>query len=590
MVSGKIEALEQEKKKKATEIQELEASIEKIEETIQERQRTFKNRSFAEQQRVYQQYRDVLSEKQERFENALKPMMAWLTASLEACQTEKQSIEHTLSTTKSELEVTYTKQEQRLIEEKESEAQERAKAVTLQKEKHALTMSALQTSLSEELDGFIQSEKENLIQQMNGVDVDDEKATLSLQQTKLEELEQQLVTDLPFSKADLLRYEHLVSDTLLLYYGMFALNMNLKVSDFASPMVSLNAMIYRLSKSDDPAQQSNLFEQIVKHSTSTLKAHPKVTLLDPTSNIQQALDAVGENIVVLSKGVYKQGFVLSKDVYVLGQSGVTIRMGRKDIVEIEDASPCLYGVTIDSTWEYSLDELLDQLSDDAPPQLESEQLLKIQGDEGTRPTLLGCTFSSKSTKGVLVEGARPIFVHSIFTSIEDIGILFTKNAYGTVHKCNFTKISSDAIRLNGAGANIRDNEIQAGTYGIRCKSKSTGTVRGNKISKSGWGGIGIFGADVTVEANEIFNSEKEGLKISGACTPRIIDNKIYETGEAVVSIGKGANPTITGNEFYNGKKCGIHLYEKAEGTIKNNEIYGNAESGISIETDANSLY
>ena len=50
------------------------------------------------------------------------------------------------------------------------------------------------------------------------------------------------------------------------------------------------------------------------------------------------------------------------------------------------------------------------------------------------------------------------------------------------------------------------------------------------------------------EANGDANSEKEGLKISGACTPRIIDNKIYETGELSL-VSERSEPNDHGNEY-----------------------------------------
>ena len=145
------------------------------------------------------------------------------------------------------------------------------------------------------------------------------------------------------------------------------------------------------------------------------------------------------------------------------------------------------------------------------------------GGDDTRVT--GCDFEQTGSYGVLIEGdgarikgcsANAAYAgYKIGGNDGVVNDCSTRSAYHgvkvdgasvLVKKCDFTRLSGEALRLDGDGHRILDNEISdVGSHGIRITGGAA-TVSGNDVRRTYGAGISVEGGGFVIGDNDVRQS------------------------------------------------------------------------------------
>lgn len=585
-VKKTIQSLQEEDVQVVAELEQIEQSIQHTKKEINDKKRDVKNRTFSAKQREYRKYSEEMKALHSLYNDVRMDLVYTLQRKVERHNTDKRNFEMELKEHQQQFETEYAAEEQLLVQKQTEEYNTQKSLIEERIETHEASVVERESTFAAERDDFIASEEQKIAYALEGIDVAQLSADISKRENALSALERKLLT-VSFPKEELLKYEHLVSDTVLLYYSTFALNMNLRVSDLKSSLVKLNQAVYKLLKAKTYNLQAPHLSVIVKQSASVLKSHPKITVLSTKSNIQEAIDAAqtGE-ILVLLKGVYEQNITISKDVYLLGQSGATIRgVSDTNVVQIQDSSPILYGLNIDSVFDSTdgmddLSKLLAELSSDV---LSSERLIVVEG-ENTKPTIADCFFTSKVTSGVLCRGACTQLMNNRFDGVGGYGVKFAKSSTGKLEDCTLIKTGKEGVIVDGANPQIVGCQIYDGqNNGVWIKGKGRGTIQSNKIFRNVQSAINVQGhSNPEILDNEIYDGESAGIRIVGESTGTIKNNDIYNNKRSGIEIKEKSNPKVFSNNIHHSQSAGIFISANGHGVIRENTIQENKNAGIEV--------
>ncbi len=326
---------------------------------------------------------------------------------------------------------------------------------------------------------------------------------------------------------------------------------------------------------------------------SLAKTYRAIVACDGSGDFEKVSDALNQTKckkIIVKPGVYKDHFVIDREVLIIGEDGAVIwdDTTKENAVIVIDAENVtlenleIRGAEHEFDKEYSYPNRPENVDvcDWWPKCVYIKKNcnlthLKIAysaghgivcGGKVLNPRIKNCTIEKNSRMGVLV--ANAIGGEIIGTKI------FGNHLSGMSVRCS--KIF------------IEDSEIyQNYDCGICLFQRAWPTIKKCDIYGNGAAGIEICEeADPSIRDCKIHNGIT-GVLVCANGKGVIEGCDVYGNADAGIEIREGANPSIKNSKIHDGKQIGVLVYENGNGTIEGCDIYGNAWSGIVINEESN---
>eukprot|EP01135_Chromosphaera_perkinsii_P004666 Nk52_evm15s293 gene=Nk52_evmTU15s293 len=129
---------------------------------------------------------------------------------------------------------------------------------------------------------------------------------------------------------------------------------------------------------------------------------------------------------------------------------------------------------------------------------------------------------------------------------------------------------------------------QCSHVGIFVENKAEGHFFGNDISKNKLAGIWIKnGASPIFKKNSIHSGKDVGVFIFHNGDGILEENDIYRNRIAGIEVKTGGNPQLIRNYIHHGKTGGVYIHDHGGGVLESNKIFANTFAGVWITSHSN---
>ncbi|MEK8015502.1 MAG: right-handed parallel beta-helix repeat-containing protein [Candidatus Parabeggiatoa sp.] len=267
----------------------------------------------------------------------------------------------------------------------------------------------------------------------------------------------------------------------------------------------------------------------------------------------------GDKISILP-GVYKESFVVDKDVEIIGEK--------------EDGE-----VIIESDKEFCI-------AFNAPnPKISNLTLRQIKQNDKTvctitvssgEPLISQCQIFSDSLIGFLFEEQAFPFVENCKIEVKNgFGIIVSSNASMRLEGCRISHCHTGIyIKSNGQISINNDNHVFMSEIGFRIEENSNPNIKNNKIYNVAVGISLREDACAIIEANDISCHSSSGIEIHKKANPIITKNSFREKKLAIIIDEQGGG-RITHNTFRDYENSPFYISPDTTCKILENTIDGN---------------
>lgn len=252
---------------------------------------------------------------------------------------------------------------------------------------------------------------------------------------------------------------------------------------------------------------------------------------------------------------HSRGIIMNTSVSLARQNGIFYNDGAKGIIQGCDIfSNAFPGV--------ALNNAADPVVSHNRIHHNERSGLVIAGKVGDHTLVEDNNICSNQAHGILV--AKDVICTFQGNSVFDnrgVGIQVNTGAKPELIRCHLYNNREGGISITkGASAHVSECHVFANSN------------HGITVSKGS--------ASVVIQGCDVFANSTHGIVLGSHCTPKLLNNRIYEQVGCGVFVDKKAEPTIEGNEIFSCSQAGILVSEEATAAIAGNTVHTNPEFGI----------
>ena len=373
---------------------------------------------------------------------------------------------------------------------------------------------------------------------------------------------------------------------------------------------------------------------------SLAKTYRAIVACDGSGDFEKISDALNQTKckkIIVKPGVYKEHFVIDREVLIVGEDGAVIwdDTTKENAVVVIDAENVtlenleIRGAEHEFDKEYSYPDRPENVDvcDWWPKCVyikKNSNLahLKIAysagngivwGGKELNPRIKNCTIEKNSRMGVLIANAigGEIIGTKIFgnhlsgmnvccskITIEDCeiyqnynrGICLSQRAWPAIKKCDIYGNESVGIEIcEESNPNIWNCKIHDGKKeGVLILTKSEGIIEDCDIYNNTFDGVRIEGeSNPSIKNSKVHDGKRSGVFICTNGKGVIEGCDVYGNAMAGIVIKDESNPNIKNSKIHDGKQAGVLVCAKGKGVIEGCDVFGNASSGIVIVEESN---
>lgn len=311
----------------------------------------------------------------------------------------------------------------------------------------------------------------------------------------------------------------------------------------------------------------------------------KTINVNPLSTIQTLKNAINQakpgDQILLEPGHYKEFVVIDKPITIIGN-------GNREEIIFQGSMKITSNITLENI---TFDGNFTKVTLHALHILDGETVVKnchftqlnyfgILLEQEASLQVNHTTFTKVNTGIQAIKGATLFLEDSTFSMNQSKGIVISKNAKGTIQRCQFENIEQAAFYLSeGSETIIQDCTIYSGNFSAIKVKKAKAILMNCEISKNNGTQVSIEESDVKIKNCTIHSGGEKANGISMVRSKVEIENsKIHHHWEPQI-YAKQSTLSVIDSKIFDSpavdseSAIGINLLDDSHGTIQNCEIF-----------------
>ena len=318
-----------------------------------------------------------------------------------------------------------------------------------------------------------------------------------------------------------------------------------------------------------------------------------VVACDGSGDFKKISDALCQSVcknIIVKSGIYKEHFVIDREVFVKGESGAVVwsnTANENAVVVINAENVVLQNLEIrgaeqEFNKEYSYPACPEKIDacDWMPKCVYIKKNCRLEGLKIAYSAGYGIVFCGY--------GLNPIIENCIIEKNSQDGILVRNGAAGRIVNTKICGNHYSGMKISSSEAVIEKCEI-SGNYGIGivCFLQSSPTINNCDIYGNAYAGVAVKdGSNPGIRNCKIYNGKQGGVFVCSNSKGLIENCDIYGNALSGIEIQNSA-PCVKNCKIYNGKQGGVFVYSNSGGVVENCDIYGNSLFGVEIKNESN---